>query len=336
VLYNLNANKTYQNISQSVDVTCPDQTIQTVVVPAGTITYTLPFSPGFTGDYPPLVLNCLSGGVIVKIIPSGATQDAIDIIVNEMIDECVSAYAKSIADCGPKIFSSEQVSVEHSCAEGTTLQFSGTLPSWITIDTDTSTVIGNAGAVTSTVSVSDATAKAQAQLQTWVDNELTSGNLSCASPSNICTDGIGVLASNRYGIDGYTDGMIPNPSDPSVKPPWDGTFPFYMDGDGGGPNPGVIGFAAGGPGIDGISIAGNKACSVLLLFNGCIAGVPQWELNVEDIDGFSIWDGVKVGGQTPEGIFNLTGGFDVAPLTLTIVLVDQTAIPMDHSTSCTS
>lgn len=336
VLYNLNANKTYQNIAQSVNVTCPDQTIQTVVVPAGTISYTLPFSPGYTGDYPPLVMNCLSGGVIVKTIPSGSNQDQIDLIVNEMISECVQAYAESIADCGTKLFSSEQVSVEHDCAEGSTLQFTGVVPSWIIIDPDTSTVIGNSGAVTSQISVADATAKAQAQLQAWVDNELAIGNLSCATPSNICTDGIGSLALNRYGIEGYFDGMIPNPSDPSFKPAWDGTFLFYMDGDSGGPNPGVIGFATGGPGASGISISGNKACNVQLLFNGCVDGVPQWELNITDIDSLSLWDGVKIGGDTPEGVFNLTGGADASPLTITIILVDATATPMDHSLSCSS
>lgn len=336
VLYNLNANKTYQNISQSVGVTCPDGTIQTVVVPAGTISYTLPFPPGFSGDYPPLVMNCLSGGVIVKTIPSGANQEQIDAIVNEMLGECVQAYAQSLAQCGPKLFSSEQVSVEHQCAEGTTLQFSGTLPGWIIVDSGTSTVIGNAGAVTSEISIADATAKAQAQLQSWVDAELTSGNLSCASPSNICTDGIGSLATNRYGIDGYTDGMIPNPSDPSVKPAWDGTFSGYMDGNNEGPNPGEIGWGTGGTGVNGISISGNKACSVQLLFNGCIDGIPQWELDIFDINNQPIWQGVKIDGQTPEGVFNLTGGVDVSPLTLTIVLVDQTATPIDHSLSCVS
>ncbi|HSS96716.1 MAG TPA: hypothetical protein VLK33_06795 [Terriglobales bacterium] len=336
VLYNLNANKTYQNISQSVDVTCPDQTIQTVVVPAGTISFTLPFPPNFAGDYPPLVMNCLSGGVIVKTIPSGATQNQIDDIVNAMITQCVQAYAESIADCGTKLFSSEQVMVEHECAEGTTLQFSGTLPSWITIDTDTSTVIGAAGSQTSTVSVADATAKAQDQLNSWVQTNLTNGDLACQAPSNICTDGIGSLSANRYGIDGYTDGMIPNPSDPSAKPAWDGIFSGYMDGSDEGPNPGEFGWGTGGTGVNGISIAGNKACSVKLLFKGCIDGVPQWEIDILDIDSQPIWIGSKVGGETPEGVFNLSGGVDASPLTVTIVLVDQTATPMDHTLSCAS
>jgi putative Ig domain-containing protein len=202
----------------------------------------------------------------------------------------------------------------------------GALPDGLSLNSSTGEISGTPTTVGSsdfTVQVSDSTGTCDKDF-----------SINVASSSNICTDGIGALALNRYGVDGYFDGMIPNPSDPSFKPPWDGTFPFYMDGDGGGPNPGIIGFAAGGPGINGISIAGNKACSVLLLFNGCIDGVPQWELRVEDINGDAIWDGTKIDGQTPEGVFNLVGGFDAAPLTLTIVLVDETAVPMDHGTSC--
>jgi len=335
VLYNLNANKTYENIAQSVDVICPDNSVQTVVIPAGTITFTLPFPPGFSGDYPPLVMNCLSGGVIVKTIPSGATQDQIDVIVNEMLDQCVQAYAKSIADCSTtKIFSSDQVSVEHDCAEGTTLQFSGTLPSWITIDTGTSTVIGSAGAFNSEISAADATATAQSNLNVGSQSNLDNGNLTCHAAATICTDGIGSLATNRYGIDGYFDGMIPNPSDPSIKPAWDGTFTGYMDG--GSPNPPLVGWSTGGTGVHGISISGNKACNVELLFNGCVDDIPQWELLILNIDSNPIWQGVKIDGDTPEGVYNLTGGVDVSPLTLTIVLVDQTAVPSDHDISCTS
>ena len=256
VLYNLNANKTYQNDLTVVDVECPDGRHQQIPVPAGTINYTLPFPPGYTGEYPPLVMNCLSGGVIVKIIPTGATQSEIDIVVNEMIGECVTAYANSIADCSPPGFASEQVSVVHQCAEGTTLNYSGVLPSWISIDTDTNTVMGAAGAIVSPTSVEDATATAQIQLSNWVQDHLDDATLTCESPADICTDGIGGIAANRYGVDGYVIGTIPNPSTPSVKPEWDGTFLFYMDG--GSPNPGLFGWATGGLGVNGIAVAGKQ------------------------------------------------------------------------------
>jgi len=190
VLYNLNANKQYSNDITSVQVTCPDGTIQTVVVPAGTINYTLPFSPGFTGDYPPLVMNCLSGGVIVKTIPSGATQSEIDVIVIEMINECVQAYAQSIAPCGSngvKVFYNTAVTTTHTCDVGT-LTFDGTQPSWISIDLDTGIITGNAGAITSATSVADATASAQSQLEAWVQSVVDSGELHCVTGPSCIVD----------------------------------------------------------------------------------------------------------------------------------------------------
>lgn len=339
VLYNLNANKTYQNDLTTVHVTCPSGSTQDVVVPSGTITYTLPFSPGFTGDYPPLVLNCLSGSAIVRIIPSGATQEQIDVIVDDMISQCVEAYAASIADCGSQqLFSSEQVTVIHACTPPAVLTFSGVLPSWISIDTGTSTVIGAAGAITSTVSVADATAQAQSQLNNWVQTNLDNGSLTCQSPSNVCTDGIGSLASNRYGIDGYFDGIIPNPSGGGTgNPPWDGTFPFYMDGND--PIAGRFGWCTGGL-SNPISIQGNFLCNVAIIFAGCIAGVPQWQLWIGDFTladpGSQIWYGEKAGGNTPEGTYNLVNGSDPAPATVSIVLVDTTATLNGDGRSCAS
>lgn len=99
VFYNLNANKTYTNDAIVASVVCGDGRVQPVPVPAGTVSYTLPFPPNYDGDYPPLIMNCLGGGVIVKTLPKLATQSQIDEIVNEMILLCVNAYAESIADC---------------------------------------------------------------------------------------------------------------------------------------------------------------------------------------------------------------------------------------------
>lgn len=331
VLYNLNANKTYQNDLIAVQVTCPNGSVETVVVPAGTISYTLPFPPGFTGDYPPLVLNCLSGGVIVRTIPTGSTQEAIDEIVNGMISDCVQAYAESIANCQQVLFNA-QVSVEHPCAIGTTLQFSGTLPSWITIDTGTSTVIGAAGTISSAISVADATANAQTQLQSWVDANLSNGNLACVSPSSVCTDGIAALLNNTYAIQGYFDGLIDNSlSDPSVFPVWDGTF-IYSVGDGN-PLDGDTGWANGGTAHH-FSIQNKKACSAKLFFVGCSGDVPQWQLTVTNIDDNTLWQGNKSGGETPAGIFTQSAGIDAGPATITVELLGGVSTPEDGNLSC--
>lgn len=336
VLYNLNANKSYSNDAIVIQVTCPDGSKQSVPVPQGTINYTLPFPPNFAGPYPPLVMNCLGGGVIVEQLPNNATQSQIDDIVNGMILQCATTYAQSIAGCGTsKSFPSEQVSVAHECSEGTTLQFSGTLPSWIRIDTGTSTVIGNAGAVVSTISVEDATAKAQTQLQTWVDQQLGLGILSCQSPSNICTDGISGLSSNKYGIQGYVDGLIPNGGGGGGT--WDGQFYFYMDGND--PNAGFNGWARGGT-SDFITIDGGFVCNVSILFTGCVAGIPKWQMWIGDATnetpGNQLWYGEKSGGQTPEGIYNFVDGNAGSPSTLTIVLIDNTATPEEDSLFCSS
>jgi hypothetical protein len=152
-------------------------------------------------------------------------------------------------------------------------------------------------------------------------------------PPDICTGLIVELAANRYGIDGYFDGMIPNPSDPSVKPAWDGTFPFFANG--GPPNAGFTGWVYGGL-AHGISVSGNKACNVTLLLDSCPDGVPNWQLSINDIDSNPIWQGTKIDGDTPEGVYNLTGGVDASPLTLTIVLVDTTATPAEDGISCVS
>jgi hypothetical protein len=215
VLYNLNANKSYQNDITSVEVTCPDNSIQTVVVPAGTITYTLPFAPGFAGDYPPLVMNCLSGGVIVKTIPSGATQDEIDLIVNEMIAECVQAYAQSIAPCGSDnvpIFYNTVVTTTHTCDVGT-LTFTGTVPSWISLDLNTGIITGNAGAVTSNISVSDATTQAQSQLEVWVQSVVDSGALHCVTGPSCVVD----TGNSINTIAGTPDGPLDSTYDPATR-----------------------------------------------------------------------------------------------------------------------
>lgn len=327
VLYNLNANKSYSNDALVIEVTCPDGSQQSVQVPQGTINFTLPFPPNFSGPYPPLVMNCLGGGVIVEQLPNNATQAQIDDVVNAMILQCATAYAQSIAGCGTtQSFPSEQVSVFHQCAEGTTLQFSGTLPSWIRIDTGTSTVIGNAGAVVSTISTADATAKAQSQLQAWVDQQLGNGNLSCVTPSNVCTDGIGSIIANGYAIQGYSDGMIDNSGgSPSGNPNWDGSFVCAMLND---PNNGGANGWANGGFINGIAIQSNFICNVALIFAGCVAGVPQWQIWVGDFTledpSSQLWYGEKSGGETPVGVYNRVNGVDPSPASLTIVQLGTT------------
>jgi hypothetical protein len=87
-------------------------------------------------------------------------------------------------------------------------------------------------------------------------------------------------------------------------------------------------------------MSGNDICSVDIEFAGCFGGVPLWKMFignfVENVPGDQIWYGEKVGGQTPEGVYNLVAGSDASPATLTIVLVDAAAIIAPGSFSCAS
>lgn len=184
VFYNMSAGKTYSNPFLTFEVVCPNgQTVQSVVQP-GTVNFTLPFPPGFEGEYPPLVLSCAVGGYIVRTIPPGSTQDQIDVIVNEMIMECAQAIAQQNAPCPGIVFPSDAVFYPVACPPGQILTYNGTLPSWITIDTVNSRLIGAAGTFTGT-SVLDATATAQSALNAFGDAAVLAGTLFCQSPISI-------------------------------------------------------------------------------------------------------------------------------------------------------
>lgn len=89
--------KTYTNLELSFFKACANGTLVPITIPAGTIIFTLPFPPGFSGPYPPIVMLCQAGGYIVRQIPDNATQSQIDDIVNEMISTC----AQAIVDAAP-------------------------------------------------------------------------------------------------------------------------------------------------------------------------------------------------------------------------------------------
>jgi len=313
VSYNLNNQRSYSNPLLSFNIECKGGQTVTVYVQAGTVQFTFPYPAGME-IYPPIVMGCLSGGSIVSNIPPFATQQQIDDIVNSMIIKCAEQYAQSVADCPVVLITNEQVQVAVVCPDGQNIQFTGSLPSWITIDSTNNLVIGAAGVIQG-VTVEAATAQAQAQLQAWVDAETLAGNLTCVSPSNVCTDGISSILNNLYAIDGYFDGMIQVHGAPSVNPTWDGAFHLHDPG----PPPGWwAGLALT------LKVDGKEMCNASLLFNGCVAGVPLWVLRVES-NGFIDWNGVKNGGNTPQGVYNRTSGIDASPATVTIVQIAGTS-----------
>lgn len=180
VFFSLGRGKSYTNDAMVFTVNCPTGPIQ-VTIPAGTINYTFPFPAGYDGEYPPLVLPC-TGGVIIRTLASGSTQAQIDAVVNEMISTC--AQQKANGSCPPVIFGNDQVFFVHNCAAGETLAYSGTLPSWITLDTTNSRLIGAAGTFTG-ASKTDANSAAQSALDTFGNAALASTALFC-QPASSC------------------------------------------------------------------------------------------------------------------------------------------------------
>lgn len=179
VFYNINGNKTYSNDAIGFAVECPNGTTETVVIPAGEIFFTLPFPPGYEGEYPPLVLGCAVGGRIVREIPSGSTQEEIDAIVAEMINTCAESLAQSRATCqgaAPQV-SNEEVYFDNPCEEGE-LAYSGTLPSWITLDTENQRLVGSSGIFKASTQA-EANAIAQDALDSFGNNAVVAGDLFC-------------------------------------------------------------------------------------------------------------------------------------------------------------
>jgi hypothetical protein len=143
------------------------------------------------------VLGCAAGGNIVRNIPSGATQDQIDVIVNEMIITCARAIAEQQASCtAPNPASNDVVYFNHPCPSGT-LTLSVTPPSWITLDSANSRLVGAAGTFTSS-SKSAANELAQDALNGYGNQQIGLGTLSCSLP---CPSQIGTIASVQSGTE---------------------------------------------------------------------------------------------------------------------------------------
>ena len=207
-------------------------------------------------------------------------------------------------------FFNEPVFFPHACTGCGVLAYTGTgvnaLPSWISVDVANSQLVGAAGAFQG-FSQTDANQIAQAQLNAFGTAALLAGTLTCVPPA-ICASGMNItLLQNIYQIVGYFDGYIPNPNNPNGNPAWDGSFPT-QDG---------ARWWAGEGGQ--YTIEGKSFCNATLEFLGCVNGDPQWSITV-GIETGDFWVGLKVCGDTPEGVYNLTSGADVLPTQITIVL----------------
>jgi hypothetical protein len=305
VFYNLSNNRSYTNPLLSFQISCGDGTTRTVYIEAGTINFILPFPVGFAGPYPPLVMGCAAGGIIVRQIPDNSTQAEIDAIVQGMITTCAQAEAAQQANCNaPEMFRNNVVYFVHACGIGETLSYSATLPDWITLDAANSRLVGAAGKFLDT-SQAQADLDAQTALNTFGNAELLDGNLFCQSGVASCDN----TNTHIFGISGYVDGLFANPDG---SPPaggesvWNGTFPVKDS---------VVHCLWGDRDmLDTVHLMDTKQlCYAVVRFQ---AGV--WNLNVIAGTQFE-WSGQKATGNSPVGTYNRTGGNDASPASVAVV-----------------
>ena len=130
------------------------------------------------------------------------------------------------------------------------------------------------------------------------------------------------LLSNNYGIVGYYDGLINNTSGaPSVKPDWDGTFKYTF-------YPSVITDRTwGGSIFNTVRITGNSIEKLYIQYF-CINNQNQWKIVIGLCFSQLVWSGVKIGGDSPVGIYTNDGtSIESSPTTLTISQISGSPTP---------
>lgn len=85
----------------------------------------------------------------------------------------------------PGTFFNQAVFYSPGCEEGFTLEFSGTLPGWISIDTENNRLVGASGTFSATTQA-EATALAQNALDAFASAAIAGGTLSCEPPVAPC------------------------------------------------------------------------------------------------------------------------------------------------------
>lgn len=227
----------------------------------------------------------------------------------------------------PAVIFNQPVYFVHECPEGETLIFTGTLPSWITLDSGNSRLVGAAGTYQA-ATLAEANALAQNALNEFGNAAVAAANLDCEGGTDICADGLGDLVDNIYGITGYVDGLIENPdTNPTGNPLWDGTFSFFVD------NGIEYGWTSGEP--DTQTMEGDNGFCIHYLFFTCAGDVPTWTAAFGDTSG-TFWRGEKVGGQTPEGTYTRISGTDPGPASIEIELAAGTTTQTVNEIICGS
>lgn len=201
-------------------------------------------------------------------------------------------------------FYNQAVYFPGDCASGTTLNYNGTLPPWITLDQINNQLVGAAGVFGGQTQAA-ANATAQAALNTFGAGQLGKENLQCLS----CTFNQ-LLQPHTYGISGYVDGMLTPPSAPGCggNPVWNGTFIYFGEA--------LLPYewSAGVAGDICISGYGSSSAALTVVgWNSCANNVITWQIIINN---FGTWQ--KIGGVDPTGLYTFLSGPNPQP-NLTII-----------------
>lgn len=160
---------------------CPPGTYPRVITyPPGT--FIMP-DPNVTPGFPIYLAMTGCQSVVSRYLDADATAAEISAAAQEIIYEVAQQQAQCDAvadDPEPPApnFRNQQVFALVDCPEDTQLEYSGTLPSYLTLDVINSRVVMTAGVV-SGLTQAAANAVAQAIVDDWTDSKFTAGTLSC-------------------------------------------------------------------------------------------------------------------------------------------------------------
>ncbi len=164
--------------------TCPPGTFPKVVTyPRGTFVYPDPNNPGF-----PILISmqgCQS--VVSRLLPAGSSSA----LINSTVQEVIALIAQQQAECDsvnppnnpPPLspdFTNAEVFSSFECEECEAIQFTGTLPWYITLDEENNRFVFAAGVIASDTQA-HADAQAKSILDEFVDNAEEDEELSCLS-----------------------------------------------------------------------------------------------------------------------------------------------------------
>lgn len=176
---------------------------RTVTYPPGRFVIVYPPNP--PDGYVLRLQGCQSE--VTRTVPAGATQEIIDALLLQIITEVGQQQAECDSIVNPPapnpadFFLNSEVYFSHACPEGEELSYTANLPSWITLDTVNSRLVGMAG-IFAGLTQELADEIAQTHLDSFGTDALSVGTLTCGCPlPNISWAVTSETAPNTHNFD---------------------------------------------------------------------------------------------------------------------------------------